>query len=217
MCLGVASGSRSLQITGPMASEWKKLRDDLAYYEELVRKQKLKVSEFYQKHEDYEAASRWADSAFGLTGDPELNARQLYVKGELKLKQEDYEQAAIYFGRALLIEPLNEEIWYGIHERLALCLARVGDFLGAESYARAAIRLNARRHRAYTCLGLSLEGQKKDHAAVKAYLKATELYPRDEEAVGRLRTLVRRDRMLLVLYRKRLEALERALRRSSGE
>ena len=92
-----------------------------------------------------EVTDEFQDDDSTLTDDPEHYAKCLLYMGLNLEKQNDFRTAASCYSRALLIEPLDKDIWYFIHNNLGYCLVQIGDYRSAEKYCRAAIRINPQR------------------------------------------------------------------------
>lgn len=153
---------------------------------------------FYSAVGNPQKASAYYELLIPPTDNLEERALQYLEKGRLMEQQGRYQQAISFYARALPLEPQDRRIWYFINNNLGYSLNQCEEYVRAEEYCRAAIRIDPARHNAYKNLGIALEGLGRFYEAVEGYVKATELMPRDPRALAHLEDLLDRQPSLLL-------------------
>src|SRR5437879_10194727 len=93
----------------------------------------------------------------------------------------NYRVALECYARAFSLDPVQNDVWYFLHNNLAYCLNLFGRFEEAELYCRQAITINGERHNAHKNLAIALEGQAKYAESARALCVAVGIcqrYPR---------------------------------------
>jgi tetratricopeptide (TPR) repeat protein len=166
------------------------LLEKLAYHEKQLEQTIFNLACLNSQIGHPEIATQYLNRLMANTDDPEKKASYLLAMGCLMEKTQDYETAIVFYSQALSLEPTNRATWYFINNNLGYCLNYFNKYVEAESYCRAAIKIEPRKHNAYKNLGISMEGQGKYPEAAVLYIKAVETNPRDPRAFKLLEELV---------------------------
>lgn len=127
----------------------------------------------------------------GMAGDPEKKAACFLTLGQLMEQLRDFPSAIAFYSQAFSLEPACTATWYLINNNLGFCLNTLGRYEDAESYCRAAIRIDPDRHNAYKNLGICLEGKSDYRRAAEAYLAAVQANAANGRALRHLESLYR--------------------------
>ena len=140
---------------------------------------------------EFDRARMYARALVALTVDrPEEHAFTLLRLGMICEREEDFEAAALVYGRALTTEPQDRNVWYFLHNNLGYSLVQLSQFAEAEWYCRQAIEIDPARHNAHKNLGLALVGQSRFATAAHCLLEADRRCPGDGRARRHLIELV---------------------------
>lgn len=112
--------------------------------------------------------------------------------GQLKEREGAFEEALRVYRSAfdLRLERNDVAVWYLLNNNLGFCLNLFAQHTEAERYCRAAIEINPRKYNAYKNLGIALQGQGRYREAAEAFIRATQIYPRDRRALNLLEKLL---------------------------
>ena len=142
-------------------------------------------------------AIRYIQRLLKLAETTEAQAALYLSLGQLLEQLQDYDSAILCYSRALAMEPVNQQIWFLIHNNLGYCLNILGEFEDAEACLREAIRIDPERHNAYKNLGIALEGQGRSLEAVNCYVDAVRANPYDPRALKLMENLLDREKWIL--------------------
>jgi tetratricopeptide (TPR) repeat protein len=135
------------------------------------------------------AAENWSER-MACIEDLTLRARMMLVTGcELEIVK-DFTAAAAVYRQAILMEPLDADVWYYCHNNLGFSLNQLGDFVGGEAFCREALRISTTLPNAYKNLALALQGQGRWVEAARFFIDGTLAYPRDTRSFNHLRDLI---------------------------
>jgi tetratricopeptide (TPR) repeat protein len=148
------------------------------------------LAELYSATGRQPAAFPYLDRLVKSTDDPDKKAECYLRMGQLVEQIGDFESAIRFYTEAFSLEPTNSTVWYLTNNNLGYCLNHFGRYKEAESYFRAAIRIEPRRHNAYKNLGISFEGQGKYVEAAKCYIVAIRADAADPRALKHLENLI---------------------------
>jgi len=109
--------------------------------------------------------------------------------GQMMEHKGNYRVALECYARAFSLDPVQNDVWYFLHNNLAYCLNLFGRFEEAELYCRQAITINGERHNAHKNLAIALEGQAKYAESARALIVAVRICPRDPRALQHLEKL----------------------------
>jgi len=109
--------------------------------------------------------------------------------GQMMERNGKYELALQCYSEAFSLEPLQNDVWYFLHNNLGYCLNGCSRFEQAEAFCRQAIAINPMRHNAYKNLGIALAGLQRFGEAAQTLVQAVELAPRDPRALLHLEEL----------------------------
>ena len=137
-----------------------------------------------------EAGVNYIRTAVQFSRDGAETANRCLFLGLLMEQRENYEAAAAAYSEVLHLTPLRNDTWYSIYSNLGYSLIRCGHFRKAESYCRAAVDMDSRRHNAVRNLGLALQGQGLYGEAARAFMTAMNLCPGDLRAYVHLEDLL---------------------------
>ncbi|MBI9050781.1 MAG: tetratricopeptide repeat protein [Anaerolineaceae bacterium] len=113
-------------------------------------------------------------------------------------KSNNFLMAIECYQKAFILEPINNQDWFFIHNNLGYSHNVIGRYDEGERYCRIAIRIDPDKHNAYKNLAISLEGQGKYVEAVEYYIKATKVNASDNRALLHLEELLRNQPHLLI-------------------
>lgn len=145
----------------------------------------------YCRRGQQEIAMQYLERLIAVTVDPEKKAKYFLRMGQLMEQIRNYEGAITFYTQAFSLEPDNNTVWYFINNNLGFCLNHFDRYVEAESYCRAAIKIDPLRQNAYKNLGISLEGLGEFTRAAELYIKAVEANAADPRAFYLLEDLVR--------------------------
>ncbi len=137
-----------------------------------------------------EAGVNYIRTAVQFSRDGAETANRCLFLGMLMEQRENYEAAAAAYSEALHLTPSRNDTWYSIYSNLGYSLIRCGHFRKAESYCRAAVDIDSRRHNAIRNLGLAYQGQGHYREAAGAFVTAMNLCPDDLRAYVYLEDLL---------------------------
>lgn len=123
--------------------------------------------------------------------DPETRAEYTLAIGQNYEGLGDFDAAAEAYARGVALEPVGSRTWYLLNNNLGYCLNQLGRHAEAESWCRAAIRIDPERHNAYKNLGVACSALGRHAEAVRCYITATDRCIRDPRAFGLLVELLR--------------------------
>jgi tetratricopeptide (TPR) repeat protein len=146
-----------------------------------------------------ETAMQHLDRLICATIDPEKKAQYFLRMGQLMEQIRNYEGAITFYTQAFSLEPDNNTVWYFINNNLGYCLNHFDQYVEAEPYCRAAIKIDPLRQNAYKNLGISLEGQGEFTRAAESYIKAVEINAADPRALYLLEDLVRQHKDIEII------------------
>ena len=145
--------------------------------------------------EEHRILSKW----FGVPAPAEaqgcelaaaLEPRALLFLGLTMEKARDFEAAASYYARGIETRQGDTKDLYFLRNNLAFSLNQLGRFEEAERWSRLAIEVDGERHNAHKNLGVALAGQQQRLPAAESFVRALELCPRDDRALGHLADLI---------------------------
>ena len=145
----------------------------------------------YCRQGQQEIAMQYLERLIAATVDPEKKAQYFLRMGQLLEQIRNFEGAITFYTQAFSLEPDNNTVWYFINNNLGFCLNHFNHYAEAESYCRAAIKIDPLKQNAYKNLGISLEGQGEYTRAAELYIKAVEINAADPRAYYLLEDLVR--------------------------
>jgi len=137
-----------------------------------------------------EAGVNYIRTAVQFSRDGAETANRCLFLGLLMEQRENYEAAAAAYSEVLHLAPSRDDTWYSIYNNLGYSLIRCGQFRRAESYCRAAVDIDSRRHNAVRNLGLAYQGQGLYREAAGAFMTAMDLCPGDLRAYVHLEDLL---------------------------
>ena len=140
--------------------------------------------------ERFAGAQAYFEKIYQLTDSSNEKAFCLLSLGQMKEKQGEYESALGWYRKAFSMEPGDGEGWYLLRNNLGYCLNLFERHKEAIEHCRAAISIEPNRCNAHKNLGIALEGLGQYAEAVKSYITASMLNPRDPRALQHLESLV---------------------------
>jgi len=185
-----------------------KLLETLDARQRAMGKAVYDMVKFYSAVGKPQKASAYYELLIPPTDNLEERALQYLEKGRLMEQQGKYQQAISFYARALPLEPQDPRIWYFINNNLGYSLNQCEEYVRAEEYCRAAIRIEPQRHNAHKNLGIALEGQGHFYEAAEGYISAIELMPQDPRALSHLEDLLDREPSLLIENPALLQAVK---------
>ena len=139
----------------------------------------------------------------------------LYLGGAAEEKK-NFEAAAIFYQRALALEPMKLEVWYFAHNNLGFSLNQLGRFSDGETFCRDAIRIDPSRPNGHKNLGLALVGQGQFAAAANAYIAAINAQPADTRSLVLLLKLLQAHPELKPEFQVQAERCEQLAKAACG-
>ncbi|XP_070599129.1 small glutamine-rich tetratricopeptide repeat-containing protein alpha [Erythrolamprus reginae] len=103
-------------------------------------------------------------------------AERLKTEGNERMKEENFQSAVAFYGRAIELNPSNA-VYYC---NRAAAYSKLGNYAGAVRDCERAIRIDPKYSKAYGRMGLALSSLNKLSEAVFYYQKALELDPENE-------------------------------------
>ena len=140
--------------------------------------------------ERFAGAQAYFEKIYQLTDSSNDKAFCLLSIGQMKEKQGEYESALGWYRKAFSLESGGGEVWYLLHNNLGYCLNLFDRHKEAKEHCRSAISIEPNRYNAHKNLGVALEGLGQYAEAVKSYIAASMLNPRDPRALQHLESLI---------------------------
>lgn len=168
----------------------------------------------------FSAACKYIEKILQLVDDPVDKAECFLKMGQTLEQAMDYAAAAEAYARAFDLPQERNATWYFLNNNRAYCLIQMGRSAEAESFCRAAIRMEPKRQNAHKNLGAALQNLGRIGEAAKSFIRATKLHPGDARALALLDELYRRHREIVNEFPDfpaQLLACHERVQRKSGE
>jgi len=164
-------------------NEVKFLADQAKFLQRRHEDSCARLAQIAQQSGNTKLAIEQVENLVTITRNPESKAHYLLWLGILLEQVLDFEGASVCYGEAIAMEPTDKTTWYFLHNNMGYCLNRLGKYVDADWYCRAAINVDRRKYNAYKNLGIALAGQSDHSSAVRFLVEAIRLNPLDPRAL----------------------------------
>ena len=162
-----------------------------------LRQAYYKLVVLYHETGRYDKELVYIQTLIGMATNVGEKAHYFLTLGQLMEKLSDFAAAVDYYTQARALEPVDQQVWYFIHNNLGYSLNMLGRYDEGEHYCRLALRINPKLYNAHKNLGMALEGQNRPSEAAACYIEAVKADATNQRAFHHLENLLQKTPNLL--------------------